>query len=284
MNLKIKAEEWKNVVEATKGFRDEALLEFRDRGILIRVHDESNTGLYNCLIPKEATEEYSSGNLDRMGFHVDDMSDIVPSSDEVILIEHIHDDGNYVVSVGGRQYKTPNIAPDMVEGVPDKVPSNLSFSVTIKNDSDWLLDFIKDSYDYVFNKSGGSFWMSANEGVLVLWASKDDYELRETFHWEDFTDYNVDWDEATPDKDKSMSVNPNEEKRIEVLMSIPLTKNMKFFTDNVVIEFGHGMPIKAVSETEEGIKHSWIVPPRFPKQTGYTKVPDDVIPSRELKV
>lgn len=282
MNIDITAQELKNVVGAGVNYRDEAKFEFREKGILIRIQDESNTALYNCLIPKSVLSTY---DVDReaIGVKIEDMNDIIDGTDETINLRF---NGKQIeVSQGGRVYKTPAIAPDEVRGVPDAVPSGLGLPVKIKADPRWILEFIQDAHQYVFNGNEGSaFWMSANEGVMVLWSRRDDYELTETFHWEDFADYEINWDGATRDKNQTMAINPENTNRIEVLLSIPLTKDMKFFADEVVVEFGHGMPLKAVSETEEGVKHSWIVPPRFPRDTSVTQVPDEVIEDRGLEV
>lgn len=280
MRFEIKSKELKNVLDAANGYRDECILDLRSQGILLRIQDESNSALYSSFIPDDIMDDYDRGEHPRIGIYTEKMYNVLPSTDDVITVE-LTDRGKIEV-VANRKYTLPPIDPDTVSGVPDKVP-DLSLPVQVVSEPDWLMEFISESRSYIHDgKKGGSFFLSANEGIVMLWSKKDDWELEDTLHWEDFNNYDIDWSKATQDSKGSMPINPQEERRIECLLSLDLTKHMKFYSDKVEFSWGNGMPLKAVSESEEGIKHSWIVPPRFPTDSEHNKIPDDVLKKRAV--
>lgn len=277
MRFKIEAEEWSNVLEAASVYQDEAVLNLKEDGILMRVHDESNTAVYNTLIPKSVLSEYERGEYNRVGIYVEQLGNITPSTSDEVLVEL---DGYKIRTVvGTRDYKIPNIDPDQVSGTPEMVPQ-LELPVKIRLGPDKILSYIADAYSHVFNNKRGHYFIQAQEGVLVLWCKRDDYELVEHFHWEDFEGYDIDWEAATVTD--SMEGDPTEMKKITSIIAIQLTKGMRFFSDTARLEMGHGMPMKMVSESESGIKHSWIIPPRFPKEGEPSQVPENVIKDRTV--
>lgn len=277
MRFKIEAEELSNVLQAASQYQDEAVLNLKEKGILMRVHDESQTAVYNSLIPASSLSEYEIGEHPRIGIYVQRMAEIIPSNSTDVLIEL--EDYKINANFGGRDYKIPNIDPDQVSGTPEMVPS-LDLPVNITFDPDLIIDSINEAASHVYGGGGGHYFMQAQEGVFIIWAKQDDFEFTEHFHWEDFNDYDIDWQAAT--KSDTMPGDPTEDRKMVNIFAVELTKNMKFFSDTARLEMGHAMPIKMVSESETGIKHSWIVPPRFPKEGQVSEVPQRVIKERSV--
>lgn len=281
MRLKAPADEIRNVLNAATDLRDECVLNLRSEGILIRVEDESQTSMYSSFIPKDVLDEYERGEHPRIGIYNDKMADALPSGNNDVVITFT-DAGKFSIVRGSREYTVPPIDPDQVKGDPEKVP-DLSMPVSaIFNEDDTVMDFVKEAHTYVHDRKGGGFFISANEGAMYLWTKKDDYELKEVIHWEDLADYNISWSDATTDSKGSMPIDPTQEKRIEALLSLELVKPVDLVGDTIEISWGNGMPLKAVTQSAEGIKHSWIIPPRFPTQSETKKIPDSVITERAV--
>lgn len=277
MRFKIEAEELSNVLNAASAYQEEAVLNLKEKGILVRVHDKSQTAVYNSLIPASALGEYEIGEHPRIGIYVDRMNDIIPTTSDDVLVEL--EDYKININFGGRDYKLGNIDPDQVSGTPEMVPA-LDLPINITLDPNKITDAIDEVANHVYGGEGGDYFIQAQEGVLIIWGKQDDFEFTEHFHWEDFEDYDIDWQAATPSD--SMPGNPSETKKMINIFSVDLTKDMTFFSDTARLEMGHGMPIKMVSESDTGIKHSWIVPPRFPKQGQVSEIPQRVIKERSV--
>lgn len=283
MHLTIPSEELHKVLKATSVFRDEAIIQFKKQGMMLRVQDESGTGLYNTLIPESSMSSYERGEYSRLGIHVEDMLNFIPKIEDDITLELESSGTNkFMMSVGSREFRAPAIDPEYVKGEPEMVP-NLDMPIKVKMDPDSLLNFVSDTYSHVFNETEDAhYFIEVREGAMHLWSKRDDYELYEWFHMEDFDDYSIDWDATSPAKSENMPGNPSEEHKAVTIMSSALTKDIMLFSDIARLEIGHGMPLKMVSETENGVKHSWIVPPRFPTQGGTTEIPERVINERTV--
>jgi len=280
MRVKAPANEIRDVLKAASDLRDESVLNLRSEGILIRVEDESQTSLYSSFIPSDVLSEYDTGEHPRIGIYNDEMANALPSGDQDVVIEF--DDGKFSIIAGPREYTLPPIDPDQVKGDPEKVPDlTLPVSAIFNNDST-IMNFVDEAHKYVYNQNGGGFFISANEGALYLWSKKDDYKLKEVIHWEDLEEYSIAWDDASKDSKGSVPIDPQEEKRIEALLSLELVRPIELVGDKIEISWGNGMPLKAVTESEKGIKHSWIIPPRFPTNTETKKIPDSVIAERAV--
>lgn len=274
MRFTLDASEWKDVLKAASSYNDEAVINLKERGLLMRVQDGSNTGLYNTLIPKELMHEYNRGEHPRVGIYVEQLKNLTPSTDDPITVAL--DDYKIKATVGSRTYTTGNIDPDQVSSEPESVP-NLDMPCKAKLDPDLIMSFIKDASNHIHSSSAGHFFISARKDGLHLWSRKDDNQIHDSWSWSDFEAHTLEWDSAGAIAE--MPGDPIEEERMTSILSIPLTKDMVFFSDLVRLEMGHGMPLKMVSESEEGIKHSWIVPPRYPKDTEQSEIPESIINS-----
>lgn len=277
MKFSIESEEWYGVLDSASGYADEAVLNFRDKGILIRVQDKSQTGLYNCFIPEDIMSEYKQGEHPRIGIYTEKMLLPLPNSDDEVTVSH--EGRKFQTQVQNRKYTTPNIDPDSVSTEPETVP-DISMPIKVKLNPDKLLGFIKEASEYVWPTDAGHFYIQAEEGLLILWSKHDDYQLSEDFHWEDFQNYKISWSNTTQSDD--VEGNPSEEKKATSIFSIALTKSMSFTVDNVMMEMGHYMPIKFVAESESGVKHSWIIPPRLPDSDDPARIPESIIRDRTV--
>ena len=281
MKFAIEARELHNVFAAASAYNEEAVLKFKDNGILIELQDASRTGAFASMMPESAMETYDVQPGTHLGVRIGKMIDVLPKSDSTATVEldmqGVH---KTRTSIDGREYSTPLVDTDDVAQVPESVPS-LDMCVKVWNEQSWLLDFVSEASDYVFSGNPGAFWLSAQDGLLYLYSSRDDYEVSERLHWEDFDNYEIDWDEAYNENAKGMDIEyPQERQRIEVALSTDLVSDITLYGDDVRIEFGHCMPLKAVSESENGVKFSWIIPPRYPSESDRGKVPDRVVVDR----
>lgn len=283
MHIKIPSEELYQVLDATSVYRDEAIMQFKKKGVMIRVQDKSGTALYNTLIPDTAMDSYERGENPRLGIHVEDMLGFVPNNDDLLIID-LESDGinKFNMQAGSREFRVPAIDPNTVQGEPEMVP-DIDMPIKIKMEPDKILSFISDTYDKIYNgNEEAEFYLQAQEGTFNIWSKRDDYELYEWFHWEDFEDYDINWNNTQPAQNDNLPGDPREDKQAVTIMACNLTKGMKFFADTVRLEMSHGMPLKMVSETEAGVKHSWIVPPRWPSDGDPTEIPQRVIKDRAV--
>lgn len=279
MEIEIESSELHKVLGATNVYRDEAIIQLKEKGIMLRVQDESGTAVYNTLIPSSAMDTYERGEFPKLGIHVDDMLDFTPNDDSIMRVKLDTGGVNkFVMQAGNREFRVPAIDPEHVEGRPEMVPT-LNLPVKIQMEPDQVLDFISKVYSRVYNEtSEAHYYLQAEEGVFSLWGKRDDYELYDYWHWEDFENYELDFDDASPID--SQPGKPSESKKIVCILSCMLTKDMKFYSDTARLEFGHGKPFKMVSETDNGVKHSWIVPPRYPREDQPAEIPESIIKDR----
>lgn len=274
MKATLESNELYNILDATSDARDEAVFVLKKNAILLRAQDASNTYLYSAYIPDDAMEEYSPGEHPKIGFNVEKLKSICPSNSNNVTL---YMDGRHLcLKKEGRTYKTGAIDPDTVEGHQINTP-DINNPVTIKSDMEWFSTFTKEAENYVYSGDGGAVYISAREGAIYLWSRKDDDEIVDYTHWEDFDEYGIEWNDATPDQKGAMGIKPQEEKVIESIIDSSFANDIQVFGDDAVLELGCGMPLKAVTETEPGVKHSWIIPPRYPTNSQIERTPESVI-------
>jgi hypothetical protein len=75
--------------------------------------------------------------------------------------------------------------------------------------------------------------------------------------------------------------NPRKTKKVDCIFSTAFVRSISNIKDATYrIEIDHFTPIKVVAETDEDVRHSWIIPPRIPSSsTG----DDATIPESALK-
>lgn len=282
MKMKINASEFSNVLGSATAYRDEGLFNLENDGILLRVHEYSNTALYATFIPDDAMEEYERGEFNKLGVNLEWLDDFVPSSNETITLEVEQDKSGLerlFIHTSNRTYSTSLIDPGQVSGVPEQIP-DIEYPVTVTMDPDDLMDFISDAGKIRGDSDAGSFILSARDGLFYLHSSYDDSEVTDRLHWEDFEDYELNFDDAQP-SDGSPH-NPVEDHIIETFMSINLTNSMEHNTDTVRVQFGHMKPMKIVARSDENILHSYLVPPRIPTDDEKSTLPERVIRNRTI--
>lgn len=284
VKIQVKSRELYSILDAASSYNDESVLKLREDGIMQEMVDSSNTAAFASLTPEKAFETYGVDEEVRIGVRVDEMLSILNKNDDIVTMDLDVGQGVHraIIRVDGREYSIPLIDVDSVSQIPDNIPT-LNLPIKIYGEVDWLLDFVTEAQDYIYNGSQGNYWISAQEGLLYLFSKRDDYEMNEKVHWEDFDDYEINWSRLKEDQQQSMGIlDPSEKRRAETLMSIDLTKAVGSYGDKTRVEMGHGMPLKVVSQTEEGTKFSWILPPRFPKEGQRNKVPERVFTDRSV--
>lgn len=282
MKIEINAGELSDMLDSATAYREEGLFNLEPDGILLRVHEYSNTALYATFIPDDAMEEYDRGEFNRLGVNLEWMDDFVPSKDSTITLEVKQDSSGLerlYIHTSNRTYSTSLIDPDQVSGVPEQIP-DIEYPVTITMDPSDFMDFVSDAGKIRDDADSGSFVLSAREGLFYLYSSYDDSEVTDKLHWEDFDDYELDFDAAHP-SDGSPH-NPNQDKIIETFMSLGLTNSMNHNTDEIRVQFGHMKPMKIVGRSENGIMHSYLVPPRIPTDDEKATLPERVIRTRTV--
>lgn len=280
MKIEMESSELYSVIEEANAYREEGLLQLMENGILIRMHDWSNTALYAGMIPKDAMESYDRGEFNEIGVRMDFLKDFLPdNSDNVTLTL---EDTKMLIKGGDRQYRMGLKEPDSVAGVPDQVPE-LDLGVTVENDPDWLLDFAQDSYSKIHNSKDEGFYISARDGALYLWANGDVNDVDEAIHWEDFDDYDTDWANCVQEDNagaKKLGYTPEDDHIVHTMISTAFLRPIKKVEGTTRIEFDDWTPMKIVTEKDNGIKHSWMIPPRLPTQDTPAEIPDRIIRDR----
>lgn len=282
MKIQINAKEFSDVLDSATAYRDEGLFNLERDGILLRVHEYSNTALYATFIPDDSMDEYDRGEVNRLGVDLEWLEQFVPSIDEMITIEMTPDESGLnrlYVHTPNRTYSTGLIDPDEISGIPEQAP-DIEYPVTITMDPDDLMDFVSDAGKIRGSSDSGSFVLSAREGIFYMFSSYDDNEITDCTHWEDFDDYEINWQDASPSEHSPH--NPAEDNIIETFMSINLTDQMSHSTDEIRLQFGHMIPMKVVGRSESGILHSYLVPPRYPTSGERSTLPERVIRSRSV--
>lgn len=222
-------------------------------------------------------EEWKPGEYSRVGMDFEKFLNFIPKSqDEMILeIDADHSSGpKFKLIVGNREYTLPIIGPDTVQGNPEQVP-DLDCHCKFKVEWDWISDFIGDLRNILSNKEGGQMYFSPRERGIYLWGYEDHSEVLDFRHWEDIEDVTVEWDEMEQDADGGL--NPPDDHGADTIMSIPFIHNIIVPTDKVRVEMDNHYPMKFVAEREEGIKQSWIIPPRFPTEETEYSLPERLI-------
>lgn len=274
MKLQMEAREMYDLFDSANAYRSEGLLNLSNKGILMRVHEYSNTALYAAHVPKTAMESWSPGEHPRIGLEFENVLNFLPKNDSIATLETVEGRGGNVkfqLSVEGKEYKVPVINPDAVNGVPDQVPS-LEHILTLESDTSFIDDFIGDVRK--IKDKGGSIKVSLRGDVIYLWHIHDDYELTQHYHLDELGDYEIDWGNATV-TDKIPGGPPDEE-IMDSTLSIPYLKEAKVPDGDVKIMFGDYYPAKIVVETEKGIKMSWMIPPRYPSDNEEPRLPDSI--------
>jgi hypothetical protein len=288
MKIQIKkSQDLYEVVAAAAQYSDESVFKLKSAGIIQELEHPSGASAYASLIPESAMETYDVDHGTEIGVRIGDIEGIIPNTDDPVTLDIGQGRGIHRIkmSVAGRTYTVPLTDVSDVAQIPESVP-NLDLPIKIYGDDDWIMDFITEAQSYVFDGNDrGHFWISASDGVLQLYSSRDGYELAETIHWEDFDDYEINWDELSPPNKKGIDIrDPTEQKRAEVLLSLNLTSDINVFGEQARLGFGHAVPMKVVCQTETDVKATWFISPRFPASGELGKVPDRVIEDRTLAV
>lgn len=277
MKMKIRADLLYDVLKAAEAYREEGVLNLTNRGILLRVHEHSNTAIYNAFVPGSAMEEWNPGEHPRLGMDFEHFLNFIPNKKQEITLTVDQDNPSgpkYKLKVQNREYTLPIIGPDTVNGNPEKVP-DLDCHCKFKVEWNWISDFIGDLRKILSNKDSGHMYFSPRERGMYLWGYEDHSEVMDFMHWEDLDDVTLEWDEMEQDADGGL--NPPEDHGADTIMSIPFIWNIVVPTDKVRVEMDNHYPMKFVSERDEGIKQSWIIPPRFPTEETEYSLPERLI-------
>jgi len=261
-------------------WRDEGIMNFLDKGVLLRVTDPGDTGVYSMLIPADSMETYKTRGMSELGF---DFSNIIPflnNNSETIQLEVVEEDNSVtqvILSVGSREYTVPAVDTQYISGSPDRVPE-LDYSFVAEMNWDFMSSFIKDFHK--IKDKGGGIYFSVQDGMLWLWAKDDDNEIKDFIHLEDIDLVDLDYDTAYINDD--IDLNPREMQEIHNLMGKDVLKSLSISTDRVRFHMDNYSPIEVVSEHESGLKQSWIITPRIPTQDNYRKIPESIITRRNV--
>lgn len=282
MRLKMNAKELYSVLNSADKYNSEGLFNLTSRGMLCRVHDASNTALYAMFIPEDAADEWEAGQFPKIGLEFDNLLDFLPNKDQPVVLEVKEVEGRLykmIMHSGNREVRIPLLDPDTVEGAPDQIP-DLDHPVHIKNEFGFFADFISDFKKMGSSSSSGAYCTSARDGMFYLWGKNDDQELIERIHWEDFDEYEIDWDKASPSEVGQS--NPSEDHAIDAFMSADFTADISIGGDETHIYLGNHYPMKVVSHFESGVRQSWTIPPRIPAEDERATLPERVITDRSL--
>ena len=280
MKIQLESEMLYHGLGGAADWRDEGIMNFLDKGVLLRVTDPGDTGVYSMLIPADSMETYERRGMDELGF---DFSNIIPflsNSNDLVQMEVVAEDNSVVkviLTVGSREYTVPAVETQYINGSPDRVPE-LDYSFVADMEWDFVNSFIKDFHKIKDN--GGGIYLSVQNGMMWLWAKDDDNEIKDFIHLEDMELSELDYSSAYINDD--IDLNPRESEEIHNLMGKDVLRSLSISTDRVRFHMDNYSPIKVVSEHDTGLKQSWIITPRIPKQDSYRKIPENVITRRNV--
>lgn len=282
MKIKINGEEFNEVVQAAKSYRDEALFMLMEDKIIIRLYEPSDTAMYASMIPEDAMDVYERGEHPQIGLNLETLDDFTPDKDTELLM--YIEDGKLHTVYDDMEYVMGMLHPDSVAGVPDpdSVPQ-VDPSVKIENDIDWIVDFAKEASRKILSDDNTTLYLAAVEGTMNLWVVEDDNQMALRKHWEDFDDYDIDWKGAntrSPAESFTIDEHPEDTRRMDALFSTTFIKNITIPDGESRVEFDNYFVIKFVTESENGVKHSWIIPPLLPTASKYDKIPESIIKER----
>lgn len=270
-----------NILNAAANYREEGLVKINDQRILIKVMDPSESAQFACQIPKDAMYEFDTQGINEIAVDYKYLADFIPNSDEGVELEYSQYNKINKISVryGNSEVRVSTITKNDVPDIHVESPS--IEAVKILNEPDFLHEFINKcetiGTDY--------FMISPRDGIFYLYAEKNDNEVIERIMWEDFNNYDINWDKATiPDEsDINNPSDPSETHEIDVMLSCDLVKDMVYWTDSVMFYFDNHMPMKSVFEDDDGIKVSWMLAPRIPRDGEPLQLPDNVMNQRGLQ-
>lgn len=270
-----------NIFSAASQYTDEGLIKIRDDRILIKVMDESQSAQYACLIPDTAMYEFERNGINEIAVNYDNISDFIPSNDVDVELKY----GQYknvnkiAIRHGGSEVRVSTITKEEVADVQADIP-DLTPPIKIVSDPDFLFDFISKC-----KKIGSdSFMISPREGTFYLYGERNDDEIIDRIPYEDFNNYEVNWENGNVPTDSINNPNdPAETHEIDVMLSCDLAEKFTFWTDKAIFSIDNHMPFKAMFEDEDGIKVSWMLAPRIPKDGSPMQLPENVIQQRGLE-
>lgn len=282
MRIVIDGEELYESLDAASGYRDEILFNLLDKGLLGRVHEYSDTAIYANLIPKDAMEVYEPGEIKKLGVDLEMFKRFIKGCKTDVEITH--NKGRINVSYDNKSYYMGLIDPKSVKGVPDINPQ-LDLPVKVEGDHGWLTDFADETYSKIFGREDSAIFIRYENGVIYLWGKRDDSEMSEHFHIEDFEDYDINWEYATDNRDIThgdIEYHPKEAEIANNIIATQFLRPINVDGGKARVEFGDYQPLKVVVEKESGVKHSWIIPPRIPSKDKHARVPERLINNRTV--
>lgn len=262
--------------------RDEGLLEFKDSGWMLKCKSEDTVIIFVTKVPDSEMEEYERGGVDTLGFRFNQFLKFLGTNDNTVTFE-THQTSAGVnklrASKGNKTAEIPLVDSEFIEGVPDTVPS-LEWPVHFSGDVKFIKKFINDARNITGKK--GAYFVSPREGMLYLYSSHDDSRYWESFHWEDFDDYDIDWSEG--DQEKDLYMNPPEDKAMDSMFSLEWSNDLYFMADEGRVSVGNHKPMRIVFNTGNDIRAAYIIAPRLPTKDNKTAtLPEDIIEKRGLE-
>lgn len=280
MIIKLDAEILVDGLGAAQEWRDEGKIDLLDKGLLLRVTDPGDAGVYSMLVPADSMETYDPRGIESIGIKYDALLSFLSKSDGTVALEYYQEDGGANVlelRVGTRQYTVGTIDEQYISGTPERVPQlDHAFAAGME----W--DLIKSFFDdfYKMKDTGGGVYVTVRDGVMYLWGRYDDNKLYDEVHLEDIDLIRCDYDSGYVNDD--IDADPSETRRIDNFLSLDIIRSLDVQTDDVDFYFDNYAPIKVVSEHESGLKQSWIVTPRIPATDEEKTIPESVLNNRSV--
>lgn len=246
----------------------EGVMLLKDDRWIMKVRDESNVLMFATRVTKEAMEEYSKTDYERLGIRFDSLKDSVFSKSDSVELEVV--DHKLHVRQQGYDASLSMTDPEYVSGVAQKVPQ-VDWCVEAEGDLSFIKDFVKRA-DKILGAS--SFSISPRENNLYLYAEHDGEELTKKYPWSDFESVEINWDIGEDPPGSGGNV-PGESKAADTILAIDYAKDLTFIDDEGTLFVDNHTPIKLLFDTREGVDASYFFSPRISNDDIRSTMPNE---------
>lgn len=260
-----------NAVQATGN--DEALITLKDDRWIIKSSDESTILMAAVLTPESAMVSYDKGDYDRVGFHINKVTNFISGSSRTIRLWM--ENRALYMSDGSYKARVATIDPASVQGHIPNAPQ-IDYEATVNGDPSFIFDFISKQKEIV---NTDSYKIGIRDSGIILYADGDNGELAYDAEWDEFESSNIDWEvNNSVDEGPDGRHIPAEDYAADTIMATAPTEDIKTPSDNCTMHFANQMPMKFLFEKDEGdgMKISFIQAPRI-ENNGNPVVPDSVV-------
>lgn len=273
MEMEINSGDLQDAIEAVDvSGREEAVMVLHDDSWVIKSRGPANVIMAAVLMPERAMKSYDKGRYELIGLPTTKLDEFLGSRDDTVAMwmekRALH------VDDGGTHARLATIDPDIVDGHMEGSPS-VEYEVSFNSSVDVIKDFANKADNLL---TTGSYFLSARNSGLYLYAEGDNGQLDRHIPWDEFDSHHIDW--SVDNEGPEGSLTPSVHEGTDVILAIDFTQELKKIDDNSRISIGNHQPLKILFDKsengKEGMKVTFIQTPRT-DMGGDNSLPDKVV-------